>query len=180
MTDRYGALGRQDPNFSLEALYADPQRVVGPIRSIQVLPSSIVLANLSIGAATGCATAAFQVSGSAHITQTLGVGACPPASPSGLYVGTGSIAVVGTDPGGGSILRVGGGATFTASLHILAATVNTEWTANASYAVIGTDSAHQFKIITNSVERWLWDANGHQLANIDNIYDLGASGANRP
>lgn len=33
---------------------------------------------------------------------------------------------------------------------------------------------------TNSTKRWLFDANGHFIANADNTYDIGASGATRP
>jgi len=45
---------------------------------------------------------------------------------------------------------------------------------------IGTRSNHDFGLVTNDTYRWLVQAAGHLVANVDNTYDIGASGANRP
>lgn len=77
MARRYGAADRVDLAANLEQNYARPQRTIGPIRSIQALPSAPVLDELSIVADTGCATAQFKLTGSMHATVAIGVGVCP-------------------------------------------------------------------------------------------------------
>jgi hypothetical protein len=46
---------------------------------------------------------------------------------------------------------------------------------------LGTDSSSaSIQFITNNIDRWNVSGAGHFLANADNTYDIGASGANRP
>lgn len=47
-------------------------------------------------------------------------------------------------------------------------------------AQIGTVSAHAINLFTSNVVRWKISSTGHFLAETDNTYDIGASGANRP
>src|SRR2546428_3915505 len=108
--DRYGATSddpRIDPTFSLEG-YADPARIIGPIRAITTIPT-VVTGPFSIGADTGCANALFRVTGGIHATTVLGIGICPPNSIAGNAWINNQL-VVGTDPTGGNTLRVGGNA----------------------------------------------------------------------
>jgi len=44
----------------------------------------------------------------------------------------------------------------------------------------GTGSNRPIGFYTNNAARWVINVNGHFLANDDNTYDIGASGANRP
>lgn len=44
----------------------------------------------------------------------------------------------------------------------------------------GTTGAASVQVLTNSTTRWTWDNNGHFVAAVDNVLDIGASGANRP
>src|SRR2546426_765805 len=107
--DRYGATSddpRIDPTFSLEG-YADPARIIGPIRAITTIPT-VVTGPFSIGADTGCANALFRVTGGIHATTVLGIGICPPNSTAGNAWINNQL-VVGTDTGGTDSLRVGGG-----------------------------------------------------------------------
>lgn len=139
MPPRYGA-SRVDPDFALETSYADPQRVVGPIKAV-ITASQIVPPPFSVGADTGCANAALRVTGGGHFTQRLGVGVCPISTSPGIDVagpvqpdtdntagrtigvsGTlrwrggyfGTELVVGTDPTGSDMVRIGGAGRFTA------------------------------------------------------------------
>ena len=57
------------------------------------------------------------------------------------------------------------------------------WISN-TYAIgtfnAGTGANRPIGFYTNSLARWVITADGHFLANDDNTYDIGASGANRP
>lgn len=44
----------------------------------------------------------------------------------------------------------------------------------------GTIGASPAAILTNNITRFYWDSSGNFLANADNSYDIGASGATRP
>jgi hypothetical protein len=57
------------------------------------------------------------------------------------------------------------------------------WTSNTF--IIGTENlgtgvARDIKFRTNGSDRWQINTSGHFLADADNTYDIGASGANRP
>lgn len=45
---------------------------------------------------------------------------------------------------------------------------------------IGTEGSAQLSLLTANTKRWNVNASGHFLAEADNTYDIGASGANRP
>src|SRR2546427_691960 len=107
--DRYGATSddpRIDPTFSLEG-YADPARIIGPIRAITTIPT-VVTGPFSIGADTGCANALFRVTGAAAYatvlystgqpiyfigpsTVVLDSGIFKPASAGGITLGTAAV-----------------------------------------------------------------------------------------
>lgn len=50
----------------------------------------------------------------------------------------------------------------------------------ARFLRIGTTGSSGLIFHTGGADRWVVDANGHFIANADNIYDIGASGATRP
>ena len=53
-------------------------------------------------------------------------------------------------------------------------------TASGVTMVLGTVGAQSFNVRTNSLDRWTIDASGMLLATTDNVFDIGASAANRP
>lgn len=50
----------------------------------------------------------------------------------------------------------------------------------ANATVIGPTGTSGFDIRTNNTTRWSFDINGHLVALTDGVYDIGASGVNRP
>lgn len=73
---------------------------------------------------------------------------------------------IGWDAGNTRFLLVGGAA----------------GTGSSRAVVVGTSSSSSGSLIlqTAGVDKWLVNSSGHLLANTDNTYDIGASGANRP
>jgi hypothetical protein len=45
---------------------------------------------------------------------------------------------------------------------------------------LGTEGAANVSLLTNNTKRWDINSSGHLIAETDNSYDIGASGANRP
>ena len=58
--------------------------------------------------------------------------------------------------------------------------VNKAGTGTSRPFYMGTNAASPFGLVTNGTVRWQVDGNGNFIANADNTYDIGASGANRP
>jgi hypothetical protein len=102
--------------------------------------------------------------------------------------------VVGTDPGGTALVRVGGGATFTTVVQVnanqtgfrtLATTVDWRAYSDSSngYAIAGTFSAHPYLVAYNGIERIRVDGSGTLIsASVDNgtVFGVTNSSATGP
>lgn len=128
-------------------------------------------------------TARWTINNSGHLTatdNTYDIGADLANRPRTIYLGTGLF--VGPKEAGvvtpdAAIYKAG-----QANFAVRDTTNNIELAliSGTTQTFAGSSSNHQFALITNNTARWAVTTSGHFIGNVDNTYDIGASGATRP
>jgi hypothetical protein len=113
-------------------------------------------------------TSLLDLSG-AFTMRAISEPAVAPASQGRIYYDSISQTFKVSENGGGYTDLTAGGGFFTHAGNSL-----------GTDAIIGTNDNFALVFETNGVSKWIIQTSGHLLANTDNIYDVGASGATRP
>lgn len=80
----------------------------------------------------------------------------------------------------GGTLGVTGAITGSADVHAGSGSAFIVGNSQLQTDGVGRNDAGTFQLFTNAIARWNVLSTGHLTANVDNTYDIGASGANRP